>query len=105
MYYSIRHSTRFRYSDPVSESTMEVRMQPRSDAYQRCLNFQLRIHPRARVHSYRDYLGNLVHHFDVPGNHRQLMLSAEALVEVQPGPALPESFGESGWAALDALIA
>jgi len=105
MYYSIRHSTKFRYSAPVSESTMEVRMQPRSDASQRCLNFQLKIHPRARVNSYRDYLGNTVHHFDVPGNHRQLMLSAEALVEVQANPNLPDCRGAHAWDALDAMIA
>jgi transglutaminase-like putative cysteine protease len=105
MYYSIRHFTNFRYSAPVSESTMEVRMQPRSDAYQRCLSFQLKIHPRARLHSYRDYLGNTVHHFDVPGNHRQLMLSAEALVEVQASPPLPDLRGAHAWDALDAMIA
>lgn len=80
-------------------------MQPRSDASQRCLNFQLKIHPRARMHSYRDCLGNTVHHFDVPGNHRQLMLSAEALVELQPNPVLPDSFGAHAWDALDAMIA
>ena len=38
--------------------------------------------PRTRVASYRDYLGNTVHHFDVPGQHRQLIIVAEALVDV-----------------------
>jgi transglutaminase-like putative cysteine protease len=69
MYYSIRHLTKFRYSEHVSESLMEARMQPRSDGPQRCLTFQLMVHPRARVQFYRDYLGNTVHHFDVPGRH------------------------------------
>ncbi len=105
MYYSIRHLTKFRYSEPVSESLMEARMQPRSDSAQRCLSFQLKIQPRARVHSYRDYLGNTVHHFDVPGCHRQLTLSALALVDVQPQPPLPDSLGSGAWAALDALVA
>ena len=31
MFYSIRHVTRFRYSSPVMESVMELRMQPRSE--------------------------------------------------------------------------
>jgi len=66
MFYSIRHVTKFRYSAPVSESILEARMQPRSDGPQRCLSFQLSVHPRRRVYSYRDYLGNTVHHFDVP---------------------------------------
>lgn len=104
MYYSIRHLTKFRYTAPVSESLMEARMQPRSDGAQRCLSFQLKIQPRARVHSYRDYLGNTVHHFDVPGKHRQLTLSAEALVDVQPLPRLPDSLGANAWTAMDAAI-
>ena len=34
MFYSIRHVTRFRYSAPVRESVMELRMQPRSEGPQ-----------------------------------------------------------------------
>jgi len=105
MYYSIHHLTKFRYSEPVSESLLEARMQPRSDGAQRCLSFQLKIQPRTRLHFYRDYLGNTVHHFDVPGDHKQLTLFAQALVDVQPIPTLPDSLGDGAWAALDALIA
>ncbi len=36
MRYSVRHVTRFDYESVVRESVMEVRMQPRSDAMQRC---------------------------------------------------------------------
>ena len=35
MFYSIRHLTRFRYTSPVSESLMEVRMHPRTEGEQR----------------------------------------------------------------------
>ena len=42
MYYSIRHLTKFLYKTPVSESIMETRMHPRSDAQQRCLTFLYR---------------------------------------------------------------
>src|ERR1700736_5806440 len=104
MYYSIRHVTKFRYSAQVSESLMEARMQPRSDGPQRCLTFQLTVHPRARVQFYRDYLGNTVHHFDVPGGHKQLAIVADALVDVQPASALPKSLGESAWDDLESII-
>ena len=70
MFYSIRHLTKFRYSAPVSESVMQLRMHPRSEGPQRCMNFQVTVTPRAGVRSYRDYLGNVVHHFDVPSAHR-----------------------------------
>src|ERR1035438_9100458 len=83
MYYSIRHLTKFLYSNPVSESMMETRMHPRSDQNQRCLTFHLSVSPRCRVFSYRDHLANQVHHFDIPGQHGQLVIVAESLVEVQ----------------------
>ena len=105
MYYSIRHVTKFRYSAHVSESLMEARMQPRSDGPQRCLSFQLMVQPKARVQFYRDYLGNTVHHFDVPGRHKQLSIVADALVDVQPAPPLPPSLSEGAWEELDEMIA
>jgi transglutaminase-like putative cysteine protease len=105
MYYSIRHVTKFRYSAHVSESLMETRMQPRSDGPQRCLSFQLVVQPKARVQSYRDYLGNMVHHFDVPGRHKQLSIIADALVDVQAANELPESLGDHAWEELDEMIA
>ncbi len=67
MFYSIRHITKFTYSGAVSESIMETRMHPRSEGNQHCLTFQLAVSPRARVFSYRDYLGNNTHYFDVAG--------------------------------------
>jgi transglutaminase-like putative cysteine protease len=105
LYYSIRHLTKFRYTAHVSESLMEARMQPRSDGPQRCLSFQLMVQPKARVQYYRDYLGNMVHHFDVPGRHKQLSIVADALVDVQPALALPASLGENAWDELDDTIA
>jgi transglutaminase-like putative cysteine protease len=105
MYYSIRHVTKFRYSAHVSESLMEARMQPRSDGPQRCLSFQLMVQPKTRVQYYRDYLGNTVHHFDVPGRHKQLSIVADALVDVQPAPALPDSLVAGAWDELDEMIA
>src|SRR5260370_42620615 len=62
---------------------MELRMQPRSEGAQRCLSFQVTVTPRTRVQTYRDHLGNVVQHFFVPGLHRQLMIVAEAAVDVE----------------------
>lgn len=103
MFYSIRHVTRFHYSSPVSESVMEVRMRPRSEFLQQCLKFELHVTPRARVLFYRDYLGNTVHHFDVPGHHNRLALIAEAVVEVEEPAELPASLPLSAWAAIDEM--
>jgi len=80
-------------------------MQPRTEGPQRCLSFQLSVDPRAMIYQYRDYLGNSVHHFDVPGKHIQLRIVAEALVEVQDVPDLPKRLGPDAWSQLDALVA
>jgi transglutaminase-like putative cysteine protease len=104
MYYSIRHITRFRYSSPVSESVMEVRMQPGDDRTQRCLRFQLQTTPRAAIQRYTDFFGNTVHYFDVPGRHAALTVTAEALVQIEPMAVLPEALGPDAWATLDALL-
>ena len=103
-FYSIRHLTRFRYSRPISESIMETRMNPRSDSNQHCLNFSLSVSPRCRVFSYRDHQGNNVQHFDIPGEHNQLVIVAESIVEQQPLPDVPRFLAPDAWKALDELI-
>jgi transglutaminase-like putative cysteine protease len=104
-FYSIRHLTRFRYQQPVSESIMETRMHPRSDHSQRCLSFSLSVSPRCRVFSYRDHYGNNVQHFDIPGDHDQLVIVAESLVEQQIQMDMPAFLAPDAWAALDAMVA
>jgi transglutaminase-like putative cysteine protease len=104
-FYSIRHLTRFRYEQPVSESIMETRMHPRSDHSQHCLSFSLSVSPRCRVFSYRDHYGNNVQHFDIPGEHEQLVIVAESLVEQQIQMDIPAFLAPDAWGALDALVA
>lgn len=79
-------------------------MHPRSENVQRCFTFQLSVSPRARIFAYNDHLGNFVHHFDVPAPHRHLTIIADALVDVEPPPPLPDSLGSNAWSELDALI-
>lgn len=102
---SIDHVTKFRYSAPITESVMELRMRPRNDERQRCLSFDLGLRPQARASNYQDHLGNVVHHFDIPGQHTQLVITARALVETLPSEGPPASLGPSAWDALDALVA
>lgn len=100
--YSVRHITRFRYNAPISESVMEVRMQPRRDETQHCLSFELTTEPVTRITASRDYLGNIVHHFDVLRPHTELTITAQAVVTTMaspPGAALDPG----AWAELDAL--
>ena len=104
MIYSVRHTTTFRYEPAVRESVMEVRLQPRSDGDQRCLNFRLDVDPTANIMQYRDFTGNTVHHFDIAGRHTEVKVTAQSAVEVQSVPA-PRPSDSGDWADLDALVA
>ncbi len=101
MYYTVTHKTEFRYSLPISESVMEVYMQPRTEGVQRCLRFKLQTLPRARIFEVRDPLGNAVHHFDIPAQHERLTIGAESLVELIALPPLPDGLSADAWDALD----
>ena len=83
---------------------METRMHPRSDSNQHCLTFSLSVSPRCRAFAYRDHFGNNVHHFDIPGEHNQLVIVAESVVEQQPMPDVPDFLSPDAWHALDAMV-
>jgi transglutaminase-like putative cysteine protease len=104
MFYAIRHFTRYRYSQFVWQSMMEVRMHPRSEGNQRCFVFQLSVNPRARIFGYTDSYGNLVHHFDLPARHGQLTIITDALVNIDEQPQIPESMEYAAWGELEELV-
>ena len=76
MRYRITHRTSYQYTSPVHESFNEVRLRPRSDEHQTCLDFELSIDPPASVISFIDYYGNAVNNFSVPYQHEQLSIEA-----------------------------
>ncbi len=104
MFYAIRHFTRYRYSRSVWQSMMEVRMHPRSEGNQRCFIFQLSVNPRARIFSYTDSRGNLVHHFDLPSRHRQLTIISDSLVNIETQQMVPETMDFAAWSQLQQTI-
>lgn len=101
--YLIRHVTSFSYQPAVGESVMEVRLQPRSDTRQRCLTSALYSNPPATVMVYRDFYGNTVHHFDIPGRHESIEVVAESTVEMLPRLDL-DTLPHSTWEELDELM-
>src|SRR4029078_9993215 len=89
MHYSIRHITRFRYSSPVRESVMELRMQPRSEGPQALRSLQISTSPRAQLYAYTDHVGNAVYHFNVLRAHQELRIETQSVGEMthQRAPA------------------
>jgi transglutaminase-like putative cysteine protease len=102
MRYTVRHVTRFTYETAISESVMEARMQPRSDGHQHCLHFALSTMPASRIMLYQDHDGNAVHHFDVPGRHSRLTLTAQAVIDTSPPVVDSAALSNESWDALDA---
>ena len=84
---------------------MEVRMQPRTDRQQRCLNFQLEVWPHAQVLTASDCVQNAIHYFDIPRRHSELLLRAHSLVLVQESEPLPDGLDSSEWTALEEAAA
>jgi len=105
LHYTIRHVTNFTYEAPITESVMEVRMQPRNEGAQRCIRFGLSTTPAARVKMYPDHEGNIVHHFNIPARHASLVLTAEALVDCAPSRDLPDTLAPDAWDDLDRITA
>lgn len=105
MRYAIKHLTRFAYHAPVSESVMELRMRPATADGQTCLQFEVDLRPRAVVFAYRDFLGNWVHHFDLPRRHGQLVITARAQVQAEARPPLPDALPEASWEVVDGWAA
>lgn len=99
-YFRVAHITRYRYDAPVRETQMQVLKAPRDDGNQRLQDFQLVTRPRATVLTFNDALGNAVHHFGVPSQHRELVIQAQAFVEVSPPPPPGESGPACDWDVL-----
>src|SRR5207249_1609926 len=79
--------TRFEYSEPVTESMTELRMEPASDADQSCHSFHLRVNSAAPVFRYQDGFGNRVHHFNLLPAHDHVRILAAGVVETHPRPS------------------
>ncbi|HEY8932731.1 MAG TPA: transglutaminase family protein [Rariglobus sp.] len=87
MRFRITHRTHYRYAGSASESFMEARLTPTTDAAQSLLSRQLTTTPAANIHSYSDYFGNTVETFSIVKRHRELVL--ESVCDVETAPITP----------------
>lgn len=87
MYLDIRHTTTYRYAQPAWDSFNELWLRPADDYRQTLLAFDLGISPKATVRSRHDSFDNLIHHFHLPGDHTELVITATSSVVTYPVPA------------------
>src|SRR5437667_110539 len=82
----IVHSTRYRYSAPIAETVMEVRLRPMDGNGQRCVDFRLELSHGVKPHTYVDGYGNHVHYFNLVRPHSGLSVISRSTVETGPDP-------------------
>jgi transglutaminase-like putative cysteine protease len=85
MIFSTHHKTRYKYPSEVSLSHNLVHLTPRASASQNCLSHALRVSvPTSVITSQADCFGNPVEYFTIQQSHRELVVSASNVVELQP---------------------
>jgi transglutaminase-like putative cysteine protease len=85
----IEHTLAFSYDGYISESFLELRVQPKATATQTVVSFSLAVGPPARVFRYRDWNDNVAHHFTVTKFHDRIEVVSSSLVETRPVSLAP----------------
>lgn len=95
--YRITHQTTYRHGAAATAAWQMLQLQPRNEAAQECLDFQLEISPAAPdLTSRTDYFGNTRHFFSIREPHRELAITSHSIVRRRdqsphplPGITLP----------------
>ena len=87
MFIEIDHRLSLTYDAFIRESFLELRMQPKTTPHQALSSFVLAVGPPTKVSRYRDWNGNVVHHFTIVNFHDRIQVSARSLVGTGPKAA------------------
>ncbi|WP_235039974.1 transglutaminase family protein [Vreelandella profundi] len=92
MNYTLRHTTRYDYSAPVTLCHSEARVLPRETPHQQCGVSELHISPAPQVQmERRDVFGNRVLYFAMEDVHQRLDVTVITSLSTQPLAALPST--------------
>jgi transglutaminase-like putative cysteine protease len=80
MILSVEHRLVFGYDSYISESFLELRVQPKTSSHQTVNAFSLAVGPPTRVYRYADWHENVVHHFNVTRYHNRIEVVSRSLV-------------------------
>ena len=77
----ITHHTTYRHGGPATAAWQMLQLQPRNEAAQECLDFQLEITPAAPdLVARTDYVGNTHHFFSIREPHKELSITSRSTV-------------------------
>ena len=98
MKYRVVHTTRYRYSQPVTLCHNEAHLRPRSFNRQLCTDSRLAVEPSAAlVHERTDFFGNSVTYFAVQEAHELLTVTATSHVELRSVAAQADLEASRPW--------
>jgi transglutaminase-like putative cysteine protease len=92
-----RHTSTYRYSEPVVASFNEARVTPSASHGQIVVEANVSVHPATSLYTYRDYFSTVVTAFDIPEPHSELIVTGSSTVETAP-PIVPD--GSFEWSDL-----
>lgn len=89
MQYSVKHTTTYIYTEPVSICHNRAHLAPRTTDYQSCAEYRLEIDPMPAICLRRDdCFGNAADFFSIQEAHKELRVTAMSVVEVLHRPNL-----------------
>ncbi|HVS35113.1 MAG TPA: transglutaminase family protein [Gemmataceae bacterium] len=104
MKYTVRHTTTYRYSKPVSLGHNIVHLAPRSTNRQKCFRSEIEVKPvPALIREETDYFGNRATYFAIEEPHDLLMVKALSSVEVAP-TATPDPATTPAWESVCTIL-
>ncbi|CAM3228345.1 transglutaminase family protein [Sporolactobacillus spathodeae] len=80
MKFNISHLTKYKYASEIADSVNEIRLTPRTNTHQTCLQSRITTSPQAPIYTYEDYFKNLVYSFSVADPHTLLTIHSESIV-------------------------
>ena len=83
MLLAVEHKFAFEYDGYISESFLELRVQPKITPQQQVLSFRLAVGPPTRVFRYLDWNENVTHHFTITKFHDRIAVTAQSIIETQ----------------------
>ena len=105
MRFRVRHITSYQYPARVTHCYNLANVVPRNTPRQTCLDSRISVSPSpATTNRREDYFGNLAYHFEIQRPHKELSITVESEVELQPeSHDLDLDFGISYGEAMDYL--
>ncbi len=95
MWLRVEHRLHFAYDGWISQSHMNLRVEPRTTSHQTLRSFLIAVGPPTRVHRHLDWIGNHVHRFSIHDFHDRIEVLVRSLVRTHPQALTPTALARA----------